>query len=402
MGRKIVGFILIGILVTLLGGCTNNSRVQIGEREKIQTFNESENNKRILGNNRVQSKSLEVSEEEKRYMKIRKYMEEMTVEEKIGQLFFVTVQQDKESVAIGDKVGGIILFKQDITTKEETIALIENLQTTAAIPLWIGIDEEGGRVSRLGNNKEIVDVPFVSAKEIGESGDFDKAYKEAKRMGQVLSSLGINMDFAPVADIFNNPLNTVIGDRSFGIKKEEVVPMVIAFAKGLKEEKVEPVIKHFPGHGNTSEDSHKGLAYANKSIKELEEEELVPFFEAVDKGIDIVMVGHIVVPEMDELPATLSAKWGEYMRQKFNKREVIFITDAMNMGAIVESGEGKKVILDSFLSGIDVILMPEQLDEAVEYFKEAYETGVLTDKRLNESVEKILLKKAEQNLLVLE
>ena len=230
----------------------------------------------------------------------------------------------------------------------------------------------------------------------------DKAYNEAKRMGKVLSSLGINMDFAPVADIFNNPLNTVIGDRSFGTKKEEVVPMVIAFAKGLKEEKVEPVIKHFPGHGNTSEDSHRGLAYANKSIKELEKEELVPFFEAVDKGIDIVMVGHIVVPEMDELPATLSAKWGEYIRQKFNKREVIFITDAMNMGAIVESGEGKKVILDSFLSGMDVILMPEQLDEAVEYFKEAHETGVLTDKRLNESVEKILLKKAEQNLLVLE
>ena len=401
MGRKIVGFILIGILLTLLGGCTNNSRVQIGE-EKIQTFNESETNKMILGNKRVQSKSQEVSEEEKREMKIRKYMEKMTVEEKIGQLFFVTVQQAKESVVIRDKVGGIVLFKQDITTKEETIALIESLQTTAAIPLWIGIDEEGGRVSRLGNNKEIVDVPFMSAKEIGESKDVDKAYNEAKRMGKVLSSLGINMDFAPVADIFNNPLNTVIGDRSFGTKKEEVVPRVIAFAKGLKEEKVEPVIKHFPGHGNTSEDSHKGLAYANKSIKELEEEELVPFFEAVDKGIDIVMVGHIVVPEMDELPATLSAKWGEYIRQKFNKREVIFITDAMNMGAIVESGEGKKVILDSFLSGIDVILMPEQLDKAVEYFKEAYETGVLTDKRLNESVEKILLKKAEQNLLVLE
>lgn len=397
MGRKLGKVVMIGIILTLLGGCINHSsKLQKGEEEKIRTFSQSEDDRRGV------SKPVEISEEEKRRMKIRKYIEEMTIEEKIGQLFFVTVQQAKESIAIGDKVGGIILFKQDITTKEETIALIKGLQATAAIPLWIGIDEEGGRVSRVGNNKTIVDSPFMSAKEIGESGDVDRAYKEAKRMGQVLASLGINIDFAPVADIFNNSLNTVIGDRSFGTTKEEVAPMVIAFAKGLKEEKVEPVIKHFPGHGNTNEDSHKGLAYANKSIKELEEEELVPFFEAVSKGIDVVMVGHIVVPDMDELPATLSAKWGEYITQKFNRREVIFITDAMNMGAIVESGEGEKVILESFLSGMDIILMPEQLDEAIECFKRAYETGVITDKRLNESVEKILLKKAEQNILVFE
>ena len=120
-----------------------------------------------------------------------------------------------------------------------------------------------GSVSRVGNNPVINKIPFKSAFSIGQTGDETVAYDEAKRMGKLLKELGFNMDFAPIADIYNEPSNTVIGKRSFGKTAQEVTPMVIAFAKGLVDEGVQPVVKHFPGHGNTLEDSHEGLAYVN-------------------------------------------------------------------------------------------------------------------------------------------
>lgn len=385
MKKLLIWMVLIGLMSFVLVGC--------------KRINPEEHSLNKVSNPQLPEEDLA---KEKVKRQVVEYMDQMSIEEKISQLFFVTIQQVASSETYGKDVGGIILFKDDITTKDDTSRLVQSLQEQAAIPLWIGIDEEGGRVSRIGNNKNIVEEPFKSAQSIGETQDTKIAYEEARRMGKILSSLGVNMDFAPDADIYNNPKNTVIGDRSFGKTADEVIPMVIAFSKGLGEEGIVPVVKHFPGHGNTIQDSHVGLAYIDKTIKELEKEEIKPFVEATKNGVDVVMVGHLVVQELDSLPATLSTKWGDYIDEKFNKEQIILITDAMNMGAIIEGREAGQAALMSFLSGMDMILMPEQLDESIEALKEAYQKGELSEERIDKSVYKILLKKVEQKILVLE
>lgn len=174
-----------------------------------------------------------------------------------------------------------VLFSENIQTKEQVQKLVEELQAASKIPLFIGVDEEGGRVSRIGSQPNISEKPFLSADQLGKLKDERAVYKEAQRMGKLLHELGINMDFAPVADIYNEPSNTVIGKRSFGNSQEEVTPNVVAFVKGLKSQGILPVVKHYPGHGNTKEDSHEGIAYIDKTLSELEEEELVPFEKVV-------------------------------------------------------------------------------------------------------------------------
>lgn len=346
---------------------------------------------------------------------VEEIISRMDTQEKIGQVFMMDVRTDAEGQPILGvneqveeiitryKVGGIILFKENINTKEQVKTFIKDMQELSDIPLFIGVDEEGGIVSRIGTNKEIVEVPFKSAFDIGKTGDTEMAYSEAQRMGAVLKELGFNMDFAPVADIYNNPENTVIGTRSFGQTKEEVTPMVIRYAQGLLDQEVQPVLKHFPGHGNTKEDSHNGMAYVNKTKEALEGEELVPFIEAVNNGIDVMMRGHLLVKDVDEeYPATLSKKWFEYMQTLLNTEKVLFITDAMNMGAVSENYTVEDAVVKSFLAGNDIILMPKDLKLAAEAIYKAYEEGIITEERLNESVRKNLSKKVERNILVIE
>ena len=347
--------------------------------------------------------------------KLEEIVSKMTLQEKLGQLFMVDLGVDVNGNArvamdeqtrtmINDKnIGGVILFKGNIQTTDQVKVLNQKLQAAAKIPLWIGVDEEGGRVSRVGSNPNIVEVPFKEAYSMGETKDPNVAYEEAKRMGKVLNDLGFNVDFAPDADLFNNPQNKVIGTRSFGKTKETVAPMVIAFSKGLQEMAILPVIKHFPGHGNTIEDSHEGFAYVHKSLNALEQEELVPFQEAFKSGVDALMVGHLVVPDVDsENPATLSTKWGDYMNKKYDMSNILRFTDAMNMGAITNHYKADEAAIKNILAGGDIIVMPSNLDEAINGLEKAILEGKIEEKRIDESVLKILSKKVEQKLYRLE
>lgn len=347
--------------------------------------------------------------------KVDAYVAAMTLEEKIGQLFMVAFRQDEEGNPITDineeieeglkkyPVGGVILFKENIQDKGQVTGFIENLQSLSHRPLWIGVDEEGGVVSRVGSNSQIVEIPFRAAGDIGKTGDVEVAYKEATRMGEILRELGFNMDFAPVADIYNNPSNTVIGERSFGKNSEEVSKMVTAFAKGLQDSGVLPVIKHFPGHGNTNQDSHEELAYIEKSLEEIEKEELNPFERALSQGVEAMMIGHLVVNDVDPTePASLSRKWGNYIEEHFDTDQVLLITDALNMGAITNQFPSGEVAVKSFLAGYDILLMPDNIEEAFEGLTQAYHRGEITDERLDKSVQKIIFKKMMHNLLVIE
>ena len=408
MKKRISLLIMVFFLLGLVG-CdlepAKGNEIKVQEKtEKVQDNKSEENQKKEI-------LSAPIEEPDP----IDKLLKKMTPSEKIGQLFMVDVQQDKEGKAITAvnaevkekikkyKVGGVILFKGNIQTKEQTKRLIKEMQAQASIPLFVGVDEEGGMVSRVGANSKINKVPFKSAFTIGQTGNVRIAYDEAKRMGKLLKELGFNMDFAPVADIYNNPANTVIGKRSFGQTKEEVTPMVISFAKGLLSENVQPVLKHFPGHGNTKEDSHAGLAYMDKTKAQIEQEELIPFLKAADEGIDAVMRGHLIVKAIDsKYPATLSKKWHDYMKTLMDTQKILMITDAMNMGAIAEYYTSEEAAVMSFMAGNDIILMPKDLNSAHEGILKAYKKGIISEERLNISVRKILSKKLEQNILVLE
>lgn len=340
---------------------------------------------------------------------VQEQMDQMTLEEKVGQLFMVAIRKDtggNKITQINDEVkeliqtyhvGGIILFSENIATAGQVKTLNNNLQAISKIPLFIGVDEEGGIVSRIGNNKEINEVPFESADVLGKTGDPDRAYQEALRMGGLLKELGFNMDFAPVGDLFNEPQNTVIGKRSFGKNSQEVIPMVMAFEKGLKEQQIISVIKHFPGHGNTKEDSHTGLAYVNKSLEELEQEELKPFFKAIEENIDGMMKGHLLVPAVDEeYPASLSAKWQAYLEEHGDVSKTLLITDALDMGAITQAYTSAEAAQRAIEAGNDLLLMPQNLKEAYTGIMDRVREGNIEESRIDKSVKKILSKKIAQ------
>lgn len=342
------------------------------------------------------------------------YLNQMTIEEKIGQLFMIAIRKDENGIPITTMnkeikeiisnyhVGGIILFSENIETTEQTKTLIKDLQDAAHVPLFIGVDEEGGMVSRVGKKKAINKVPFKEAYAIGQTGDTSLAYREARRMGELLKELGFNMNFAPVADIYNEPSNQVIGKRSFGTTSTEVVPMVLAFSQGLLEENIQPVVKHFPGHGNTIEDSHEGIAYVHKDLAALEGEELLPFEKAIEGGVGAIMKGHLLVPSVDETTiVSLSDKWNSYMESHFDLSDTLVMTDAMDMGAVVENYGSEEVACLSLMAGNDILLMPYDLEKAYDGILKAYEEGRISEARIEASVRKILSKKVAQKILVL-
>lgn len=410
---KILFFVMIFIITACLGGYYISQEKEVTNNDVVILDTKKEQKEEIPEKSIVTNK--EQIKEKTTLEKIEAYMQEMTIEEKIGQLFMIAIRKDNQGIPITQMneevkellatypVGGIILFKENIETTEQVEKLISDLQASSTIPLFIGVDEEGGNVSRVGSNSQISELPFQAAFSIGETGDTQLAYKEALRMGELLNSLGFNMNFAPVADIYNEPNNTVIGKRSFGKTAETVTPMVISFAQGLAKEGIQPVLKHFPGHGNTLEDSHEGLAYITKSLEELEAEEIIPFTKALESGVGALMRGHLVVKGVDEhTPASLSTIWGKYLLNHYDGDNILLMTDAMDMGAIRNKYSVEEAALLCIEAENDICLMPADIGKAYNALLESYKEGKLTEERINRSVRKILSKKVTLNSFVLE
>lgn len=335
-------------------------------------------------------------------------LSEMTLEEKVAQLFFVTPQEltgaDRVTIAgevtkeafAAYPVGGIIYFTENIESGAQFLEMTATMQEISmerlGIPVFLGMDEEGGRVARL-YESGIDDIPHIAPMlEIGAEGDPENAYDTGALLAGYLAEYGINVDFAPVADIFSNPENTVISDRSFGRDAETVASMVPEMVKGLQDNGVNAVLKHFPGHGDTAKDSHEGFAVSYKTLEELRRFELEPFKAGIDAGSRFVMAGHISLPMIvgNNLPASLSREMiMDELRGKLGFSGVI-ITDAMNMGAIVnyyDSGEAAVLALEA---GVDMILMPEDFRAAYTGVLEAVADGRLSVERIDASVKRIL------------
>lgn len=327
----------------------------------------------------------------------------MTLRQKVGQLFITRPEQllpdagpitemtpDLEEALAEYPLGGLILFADNVVMPDQLLALNQGLAECAGIPMFIAVDEEGGLVARLGNNKAFGLRRYASAKMVGLSKDPAKALEMGQTIGGYLAEYGFNLDFAPVADVNTNPSNPVIGSRAFSSKPEVAAQMVVAFADGLEENGIIATFKHFPGHGDTAEDSHSGLAVVNKTLEELESCEFLPFLEATSR--DMVMVGHIALPNVtgDMTPATLSRQIITDILKEQLMFEGLVVTDAMEMGAIVETYGSGTAAVAALQAGCHIILIPENLPEAFDAVLAALEDGSLTMEWLDETVKQIL------------
>ncbi|GKZ02024.1 glycoside hydrolase family 3 [Paraclostridium bifermentans] len=334
----------------------------------------------------------EVDEDSKIMIKIN----EMTLDEKIGQMvlsgFNGTDFNGELDTLINDlKVGGVILFSRNIKDSNQLKKLnLDIEEANKNIPVLISIDEEGGRVNRLAKNIKT----FESAKSIGDKGDIKYAYENGKEIGKTLKEHKINMNFAPVLDIYSNSKNTVIGDRAFGDNEKIVETMGIATMQGLKDEDVISVIKHFPGHGDTEVDSHIGLPVVEKSIDQLYDFEFVPFKKAIESGADAVMVSHILMKQIDDKnPATLSYNLITKILRNDMKFSNVIITDDMCMKAITNRLSVEEASIKSIKAGSDIILIGSDIgktNSVIEKIKLAVERNEISEKRIDESVYRIL------------
>ncbi|GAA4829385.1 beta-N-acetylhexosaminidase [Paenibacillus vulneris] len=337
---------------------------------------------------------------------IQDLVNSMTLEEKLGQmvLFGVegTVLDDTTRNHITkDHVGGFIFFGPNIKDSHQAWSLFQSMQkenASAKLPLLLGVDQEGGRVSRL--PKELPAFPASQA--VGAAQDPDYAYKVGSTLAHALGAFGLNIDFAPVLDVNSNLNNPVIGDRSFGSTAEAVNRMAIPEMKGIQSGGVIPVVKHFPGHGDTSVDSHKELPIVQHDLQRLRTVEFAPFAEAIRQGADAVMVAHLLVTKLDpKLPASLSPVIiQQYLRGELGFNGVV-ITDDMTMEAIGSTMPIDKAAVQAVQAGADIVLVghePAKERAVLNALLQAAREGALKQETIDASVYRIAKLKTKAKL----
>lgn len=335
----------------------------------------------------------------------------MSLEEKVGQLFIVRPQAlggsntkfdgAKQTGLERYHVGGVCMFANNISTPKQITEYISRLQGASDIPLFIAVDEEGGRVARIANDADFNVKKYASMQAIGSTGDTSKAYDVGQTIGAYLKKYGFNLDFAPVADVNTNPQNIVIGDRAFGSDPQLVSDMIKSAITGFHSKGVMTCVKHFPGHGDTYGDTHMSSVYVNKTWEELKECELIPFIGGIDAGTDMIMIAHINTPNIttDGLPASLSEQLIEGKLRGELGFEGVIITDSLEMKAITSLYGSDKSAVMAIKAGADIVLMPEDLGKAYNGVLSAVKSGEISQQRLDESVLRILNLKQKYGII---
>jgi beta-N-acetylhexosaminidase len=327
----------------------------------------------------------------------------MTLHEKIGQLLLFGWMTDAQADALIDEfaAGGVILMGRNIGTPEATATKIAALQSRAREhglpPLFVAVDQEGGRVQRLG-------PPLYpkrpSQREIGAASDPDAARTAACEIGTELKSLGFNWDFAPVLDVDSNPKNPVIGDRAYGPDPETVAALGVAAIQGFQTDaQILACGKHFPGHGDTDTDSHFALPTIRRSRAALDATELVPFRAAIGAGLAAVMTAHILFPALDpDLPATLSPAILTGLLREELGFDGLIITDDLEMKGVAARWGAPEAAVLAVLAGADILLCCHQWETQRAIHMAlviALQTGRLTEARLDQSLRRIAAAKAK-------
>lgn len=338
----------------------------------------------------------------------------MTLRDKVGMMFFVRPEaldtdvyydspQDLANISLQEvndrmretarnyPMGGVILFGHNIKDEAQLNRFITDLQQLSGRPL-LGIDEEGGRVARIGRNPNFNVPKFPSAASLAAAGRTSDVENAANTIGKYLKSYGFDVDFAPVADVNTNPQNIVIGDRAFADNPREAAPMVKAYLKGLQKAGVVGCLKHFPGHGDTQADTHFGYAMSRKKWDEIRDCEMIPFKAGIQAGAHMIMTAHISLPNVtgSNIPSTLSPLiLQDKLRNEMNFNGVI-ITDAMEMGAIIRQYSVEDASIMAIKAGVDMLLCVREYPLVFNAVLNAVQRGEISESRIDESVRRIL------------
>ncbi len=325
-------------------------------------------------------------------------MHSLTIEEKIAQMIIMDLDKSEVTEKTAEfiasrKIGGILVYKKNYSDYPSMINLINTFKeknSANEIPLFISIDQEGGRVNRLPNEIHKMESAF----KIAQMNDMEKLKQSGEIIGKILRESGINLNYAPVLDIKRFKDDHAIGDRCYGENKEDVAKYGIEVMKAMQSKKVIAAVKHFPGHGQTEKDSHFFLPKINADAMVLENEDMKPFEEAIKNGCDAIMVGHLVVKSMDRFnPASLSKKIiNTYLKQKYKFKGLI-ITDDLKMGAIKLRYRPEVAVYKAILAGNDVVVIgntEDRLDKIIKYVAKKVKKNKIDIRMINESVDKII------------
>jgi len=326
----------------------------------------------------------------------KKSFEELTLKQKIGQLFMCGFEGEEPTTEIVGLirdygVGGIIYFRRNLKESEQVKRLSAKLQGASDSPLFIAIDQEGGMVVRL--EEGVTVMPGGMAQ--GAAADEALTYEAAKLSGAEMREIGINMNFAPSLDVNNNPQNPVIGVRSYGEDPQSVAKLGMAAIQGYKEGGIVAVGKHFPGHGDTAVDSHHALPVVPHDVDRLNEVELYPFRYAIERKADAIMTAHVVFPAFESnssVPATLSEKILTGLLREQLGFEGVIVTDCLEMNAISETIGVARGAVEAIKAGADLILVSHRISRqtaALEAVMDAVMTGEISETRIDEAARRI-------------
>jgi beta-glucosidase-like glycosyl hydrolase len=343
-----------------------------------------------------QPKNISEEDLKKAHHWVNKTYRSLSQDEKLGQLFIVALYTNKgedyinqiRNIVVNDKIGGLILMQDDAARE---INLVNEFQQKSKIPMMIGMDAEWGLFQRIATAHK-----FPWAMTLGAIQDKNLIYQMSAKIAEDCHRMGINWDFAPVVDVNTNPDNPIIGNRSFGSEVDNVISSALSYSNGLQDNTILAAIKHFPGHGDTSTDSHLDLPVVSHSLERLNTVELAPFKALMDKGIGGVMVAHLYVPSLESgkgIPASVSKNIiTGVLKDKLGYKGLI-ITDALNMGAVANKYKPGQLDALAFKAGNDIMLFSQGVSEGKKLIQKAIENGEIPQSRVEESVKKILLTK---------
>lgn len=331
---------------------------------------------------------------------------DLTIEEKIGQMIIVGIDstyitERTRKLILDYKVGGVILYRKNFKTYADLLNLvreIKNLNKSNKVPLFISIDQEGGRVNRM--PKEILNLP--AANKIASKNDINLIKRSASITGEILKKSGFSMNFSPVLDIKRFEDFHAIGDRCYGNNKDDVIKYGIPVMEELKRQGIISVVKHFPGHGATKKDSHFMLPAINMPVEKLEKQDMEVFNEAIKKGADAILVGHLRIKELTGIyPASLSRKFLiRILRRKYRFKGLI-ISDDLKMRAIRFIYGEQLAVRKAFEAGNDIIIFrfnQKKEEAAINEIIDLTKKNKIKEYRINRSVKRILKMKEKYNV----
>lgn len=332
---------------------------------------------------------------------------DLSIEQMVGQLFFLRPEgvdkayspahlgTKRVGEAMGEKIrrygiGGFVLFGPNIENEKQLKQMIRALHEAFSLPPLVCVDEEGGTVSRISNHPAFSVPCYESMQQVAETGKTENAYLAGRNIGSYLKELGFDVDLAPVADVNTNPENVIIGRRAFGCDPQKAAEMVSACVEGMHAAGVRCCLKHFPGHGDTRDDTHLGRVTVNKTWAEMKNCEMLPFASGIRAGADIVMSAHITALNIDGAqPATLSHTLLEEKLRREMGFDGCIMTDAIEMRAVRDHYPDDVSAVKAFLAGADILLMPFDFEKAYAGVLNAVKDGVISRERLVKSVERI-------------